>query len=403
MQEENKPQSIEYWDKVSGLWGEMAFNKKQDFLKFPTSQIRLDLTIAEIVKEYGPKAQILDIGCATGDLVLALIRRGYVNVIGIDNSPKMIMEAKERVKKEFPHLNSDRIFFVSDADSLQLNQEFDIITALGLIEYVKDPIEFLQSVNKLLNLYSANQFTIKKQNQEDHIEEIDKIKEFSPINKEEEVQQVVLETFQSLGQHLERVNLKPQQQKPKYENYPFSLPQYTPLEFKELSKQGGFTLKYIIYYHCHPFAPRYEEMFPQLFNRLGALMQKIGYTPMGSLISSSFVAVITKNSNINTKKVLAIIPARGGSKGIPRKNIREVAGKPLIAHSIEQALVSTKITKVVVTTDDEEIAEVARNYGAEGIIRPAELAQDNTPMLPVLKHAVETVRKERINPDVVIL
>src|SRR3989338_2676733 len=214
MKEENKPQSIEYWNKMAGLWEEMAFNKKQDYMKFPTSQIRLDLTVSEIVKEFDTAAQILDIGCATGNLVLALIKKGYNNVIGIDNSPKMIAIAKERLKTEFPFLNPDKVFFVSDADSLQFKEEFDVVTAMGLIEYVKDPIGFLESVNKLLkdkgvayiesrnklfNLSSANQFTLKNNDHKDLIEQIDIIKEFSPIHKDEEVHQVVLETFKSMN------------------------------------------------------------------------------------------------------------------------------------------------------------------------------------------------------------
>ncbi len=101
--------------------------------------------------------------------------------------------------------------------------------------------------------------------------------------------------------------------------------------------------------------------------------------------------------------VLAIIPARGGSKGVSRKNIRIVAGKPLIAHSIEQALSSKKITKVVVTTDDAQIKAVALKYGAEVIDRPAELANDTAPMLPVLQHAVKEVQKGNFFPDVVVL
>ena len=101
--------------------------------------------------------------------------------------------------------------------------------------------------------------------------------------------------------------------------------------------------------------------------------------------------------------ILAIIPARGGSKGVPRKNIRRVAGKPLIGYSIEQALASGKVTKVVVTTDNAEIKAVAQGYGVEVIDRPLELANDTAPMLPVLKHAVEMVRKNGFFPEVTIL
>src|SRR3989344_1132419 len=103
------------------------------------------------------------------------------------------------------------------------------------------------------------------------------------------------------------------------------------------------------------------------------------------------------------KKILAIIPARGGSKGIPGKNIKLLAGKPLIAHSIEAARNSRFINRVIVSTDDEHIANAARKYGAEIIMRPKELAEDKTPMDPVLQHAVEFLEKENYIPEAVML
>lgn len=89
------------------------------------------------------------------------------------------------------------------------------------------------------------------------------------------------------------------------------------------------------------------------------------------------------------KKVLGIIPARGGSKGVKRKNIREVAGKPLIYWSIKSAFESNVFDFFCVNTDDKEIAEVASQYSADVIMRPADLAQDKTPMIPVLRYACE--------------
>lgn len=88
--------------------------------------------------------------------------------------------------------------------------------------------------------------------------------------------------------------------------------------------------------------------------------------------------------------VVAIIPARGGSKGLPGKNVRTLAGKPLIAYSIEAAKGSPYVERVLVSTDDPAIAEVAKRWGAEApFLRPAELAQDLTPTEPVLQHALE--------------
>ncbi|MGQ9833881.1 MAG: cytidylyltransferase domain-containing protein [Candidatus Villigracilaceae bacterium] len=103
-------------------------------------------------------------------------------------------------------------------------------------------------------------------------------------------------------------------------------------------------------------------------------------------------------------EVLAVIPARGGSKGIPRKNIRLFAGYPLIAYSIAAGLQAATVTRTIVSTDDEEIAAVARQFGAETpFIRPAELAQDKTTDLPVFQHALRWLAEhENYQPDVVV-
>lgn len=96
----------------------------------------------------------------------------------------------------------------------------------------------------------------------------------------------------------------------------------------------------------------------------------------------------------NNQPVLALIPARGGSKGIPKKNIKVLGGKPLIVWSIEAAKKSRFIDRVIVSTDNEEIAEVARSAGGEvPFMRPTELAQDLTPDTPVFEHALEWLQK----------
>ena len=101
---------------------------------------------------------------------------------------------------------------------------------------------------------------------------------------------------------------------------------------------------------------------------------------------------------------LAIIPARGGSRGIPRKNVRLLCGKPLIAYTIEVALSSQPIDRVVVSTEDKEIAEVSKKYGAAVIRRPSELARDDTPSLPVFQHVVSHLEEtEDYRPQVIVI
>lgn len=97
---------------------------------------------------------------------------------------------------------------------------------------------------------------------------------------------------------------------------------------------------------------------------------------------------------INGKLILAIIPARGGSKGIPKKNIKELNGKPLIAYTIEETKKSKYVDRIIVSTDDKQIAKISRSYGADvPFIRPKELAQDDTPGIEPIIHCIESLKK----------
>jgi N-acylneuraminate cytidylyltransferase len=102
--------------------------------------------------------------------------------------------------------------------------------------------------------------------------------------------------------------------------------------------------------------------------------------------------------------VVAVVPARGGSKGLLRKNLRPLAGHPLVAWSIAAGRAAAVVEAVLVSTDDEEIAAVARAYGAEvPFLRPAELARDDTPDLPVFEHALAWLERERgARPELVV-
>jgi CMP-N,N'-diacetyllegionaminic acid synthase len=101
---------------------------------------------------------------------------------------------------------------------------------------------------------------------------------------------------------------------------------------------------------------------------------------------------------------LALIPARGGSRGVPRKNLRELAGRPLVAWAIETAKASSRIDRVLVSTEDEEIAEVCRRHDGEvPFLRPAELARDEIPDRPVYDHALEWLAEHAdYRPDAVV-
>ena len=102
-------------------------------------------------------------------------------------------------------------------------------------------------------------------------------------------------------------------------------------------------------------------------------------------------------------KILSIIPARGGSKGVPRKNIIDLNGKPLIAWTIEASLKSRYITKTVVSSDDNEILEISKNYGANILIRPDDLATDTSSSQSVVEHVIKELEKLNEKYDYIIL
>ncbi len=102
-------------------------------------------------------------------------------------------------------------------------------------------------------------------------------------------------------------------------------------------------------------------------------------------------------------EILSIIPARGGSKGIKRKNIKPILNKPLVAYSIEASLNSKYITKTIVSSEDDEILEVSKKYGAEILKRPVELAQDETKTAPVMLDVIQNLEKQGYIPDYVVL
>lgn len=108
---------------------------------------------------------------------------------------------------------------------------------------------------------------------------------------------------------------------------------------------------------------------------------------------------------INNKSVLAIIPARGGSKGLPGKNIKILCGKPLIAYTIEQSKACSYIDKTIVSTDDWGIAEIAKKYGAEiPFMRPAKLANDTASTIDLITHATNWLKKhENYQPEYILL
>lgn len=105
----------------------------------------------------------------------------------------------------------------------------------------------------------------------------------------------------------------------------------------------------------------------------------------------------------NKSSILAVIPARGGSKGIPNKNIRPLNNKPLIAYSIEAGKKSQLVDDLITTTDCDKIARIAAEYGSEVLMRPIELARDETPIVPVVLHVLDVLQEREKQYEYVVL
>ncbi|MDO8594523.1 MAG: class I SAM-dependent methyltransferase [bacterium] len=309
MKKKDKKNSIDYWNRHATQWENMAYNKEKTYMSFPSSEQRENITVHEIEKITKNKnVSIVDLGCANGELVRHLLRNGFTNVRGIDNSEQMIATAKQLLKKAMPTASADAVFSVEDVDSLKGDEVFDIITGMGIVEYLLDAdaffsrlgervtkggYAFIESRNKLFNLFSANQYTVQSDITA-LVKARDTVARLSPIQDSKEIEQLVRNTYRTIGEHLQIINPQKTLAKKEFEKYPFTLPQYTPQEIEVLCKRNRLTLKYIIYYHPHPFPPSFISSFPHVFNRIAYDMEPLGYTPIGATICSSFIAVIQK-------------------------------------------------------------------------------------------------------------
>ena len=305
MLQKNKQKSIEYWDNSAATWKYKAYSPDQNYTSFPSSLVRNEIVINELLKINDKNIRILDIGCADGGLICDMVKNGFTNVVGIDNSPEMINQAKIDFKKKFPQIDCDNMFLLKDADDDFLNETFEVITAIGLIEYVKDldsffyklrkimnrdSIALIESRNKLFNLFSANQYTINdSQNIKVLVDELDYIKHLSPNQNQAEA---ILSSIQFLSEKLRNFDLNKEIEQKQFQEYPFELAQYSPKELMEIVGKENLNLNEIFYYHSHLFPPRFGKDFLQLYNLIGVLLQPLGNTPLGALICSAYVAKI---------------------------------------------------------------------------------------------------------------
>ncbi len=311
--EDQRKITKDYFENVAREWHERVYDPSGDYLKFPTGKVRQDIAISEMNKlNVGNK--ILDFGCGTGQLVLDLIEKGY-DCKGLDISPEMISEAKSHLTSKKLNLDPDSVFSVSDFYSFDTDETFDGVTAMGFLEYLEEDKPFFSKVknllndegyafvecrNRLFNLFSGNQYTLessKSGDLEKMIPQLDKIEKYSPIGGIE-AKVFQLEVYKKMSDSILNYSPSLELQQKSFTPFPKKIKrrQHTPEELGNTLKEVGLDLEYVVYYHAHPYPSRFQKDFPNLFNKLAVLMQPLGYTPIGSTICSSFVAVVKKSN-----------------------------------------------------------------------------------------------------------
>ena len=291
----------DYFSRIAGQWSDLAYGSSLS--EYPGGRVRQEIVVQDL-RERRKTGRALDVGCGTGNLVRELSGMGF-DVSGIDLSPDMISTARAY------HPALERAFQCEDIMSYDPGRDFDVITAMGVLEYQEqdlgflrrlagllrdDGIMYVESRNRLFNVFSSNRYTlgeIEDLRLPDMIRELEEVDRYSPVREI---------TGDTLSGAIRRVTegllipAKPSGETPPERTYPAGMirRQYTPRGFEELCTRSGCSLEYLVYYHIHPFLPRFEKQFPQLFNALSLAYQPLGYTPLCATTGSSFVAVITK-------------------------------------------------------------------------------------------------------------
>lgn len=299
----NKKKSLKFWNENARNWSKMAYSDKKNYTLFPSSEIR-NFEIVNYLRGKNKKSKILDIGCADGKLMEDLINIGFKNLSGIDNSENMISIAKKKLKNNNSKLN----FYTQDVEKIKLKDEYNIITAIGLIEYLnninkfsknidnllkKNGILIIESRNKLFNLYSSNKYTLNDKNKLDKY--FKEVTNFEKEIKTKKLEQITINVIKKINEYSKihkKTNNKIIQKK--VAQIPLSLPQYTPKEIDKIFLKKNYKKIKNIFYHAHLFPPNYSKYMPQLYNKIGVIMQPYGHTSLGALICSSFLSIYKK-------------------------------------------------------------------------------------------------------------
>jgi len=300
----NKKESIKFWDDVAEEWRERAYAKDKNFSIFPSAEVRNSVLVNNMKDRFLPSNSILDVGCADGELIIELKKAGFQYLHGIDNSYEMINVAKDRYAQAYGDDNSGVNFSVVDADILETNNTYDIITAIGLIEYLEDRLgffknihkqlslsgtAFIESRNRLFNVFSANEYTKRTDDLNDLIDEVNYFQNATDVM---EFQTAVVDFLSDLGENLPELTETVEEKS--FKSYPFDLPQFTPKELEAELNESGFVVRNFHFYHAHIFPPSFGQSMPHLYNSIGVRMQSLAKTGIGALICSAFIAEVVK-------------------------------------------------------------------------------------------------------------
>ena len=302
-----------YFNERSEAWAESVYNPNNRFNRFPTSLVR-DGIITGLLKQNENTNSVIDFGCGSGEMMCNLLGERY-DVAGFDIAEGMVSLARDKISKTEKSNSTNRVW-IDDVETYRTSRKYDAAIATGIIEYMEEDLPLLASMseavklggrvfvacrNKLFNVTTANDYTLELLNNGTLCEKIGEISEvglFSDVQFEDSVrlQESVVNNFSMVS---ERFNeLVEHEAIDEIQDFPEKMTRrfHSPLEMRALGKEVKLVLENVVYFHIHPFPPKFEKAFPALYNALSLALQPLGQTALGAHIGSGFVAVYQKSN-----------------------------------------------------------------------------------------------------------